>query len=100
MTPREKTLANIREIVAPHGVSVGEVLSRSRTPHIVAARRAVAIHYRNAGRSFPEIGRIIGRDHTSVMNLVYGKSWKYMSRREDGLPQECMSNRGAVECCA
>lgn len=94
MTPREKTLLNIREIVDPLGVSVGEVLGRCRTPHVVAARRAVAIHYRNAGRSFPEIGRIIGRDHTSVMNLVYGKSWKYQSRREDGFSKEYMSKQG------
>lgn len=58
-----------------HYVSVDDVLGRARTPHAVAARRQVAVALRGDPyrRSYSEIGKLLGRDHTSIMNLTGSK---------------------------
>jgi hypothetical protein len=53
-----------------HHVSREEILGRSRLQSIVAGRRGLCRALRERGMSYPEIGSLIGRDHTSVMNLV------------------------------
>ena len=59
---------------ADHCVTREEILGRSRFQSAVAARRALARSLRALEMSYPEIGRLIDRDHTTVMALV----------REDG----------------
>src|SRR5258708_4601896 len=40
---------------------------------IVDVRRRIAIKAREAGYSYPEIGRALHRHHTSIINLVSGR---------------------------
>jgi chromosomal replication initiation ATPase DnaA len=49
-------------------VTEAQLLGPSRRQEIARARHVVAWLLRQDGFSFPEIGRHIGRDHTSVMN--------------------------------
>ena len=50
-----------------HGVTRAEILGSCRRKNIVAARREVMYRAVEAGYSLGEIGRRIGRDHTSVL---------------------------------
>lgn len=95
MTPKEITNEQIDRIAVWHGVGLKDVLGKDRRPTPVAARRDVAIYFRHTGKSFPEIGRILQRDHTTVLNLVYGKGWKALSRRDDGFTKEYIAKRAA-----
>lgn len=57
-----------------------------RRQEIVAQRRAVVRElYDNYGYSFPAIGRLLNRDHSSIINLyktkVYGRSKRKRSSR-------------------
>ena len=53
-----------------HGVTVAEIKGRSRLGPVVAARQDVFLALREAGWSFPRIGRAMGRDHSTVMHGV------------------------------
>lgn len=67
---RAAVLRAIRDVSAQSGVPVGAIMGHDRRPRIVAARHLAmrVAHY--AGVSFAEIGRVMGRDHTSVMHAV------------------------------
>lgn len=47
-------------------------VSPRRTSLPVLVRRAAALTLRSEGWSYPEIGRVLGRHHTSIMSLVKG----------------------------
>jgi chromosomal replication initiation ATPase DnaA len=51
-----------------YGVGVEQVLSNSREDRVVKARQAACWLMRGFGLSFPRIGAIVGRDHTTVMH--------------------------------
>lgn len=59
-----------RMVATESAVPIEIILGRRRTRTVVAARRKLCIALRDAGLSYPEIGRCIGRDHTSVIHLV------------------------------
>lgn len=59
-----------REIAKEHGVGVVDVLSAARYRHVVRARKALMLNLRIRGYSHPEIGRLVGRDHTTVIASV------------------------------
>lgn len=69
MTPLPAPVrALIARIADVYGVTVADVLGESRTLTIARARHAVIAELRtNFGFSLPEIGRIVGRDHTTVL---------------------------------
>lgn len=52
------------------GVSVADVLGRSRSRTAVVARHAVWCAMRARGHSYPEIGRATGHDHSTVLAAV------------------------------
>jgi chromosomal replication initiation ATPase DnaA len=54
-------------IASAHGVSMGEVLGRSRLHHIVVARHAFFVALREQGWSLPRIGRLCEVHHTTVL---------------------------------
>lgn len=60
----------IDAIAAAHHVSRDEILSRSRVQSVVAGRRSLCVALRERGMSYPEIGRLVGRDHSTVMALL------------------------------
>ena len=74
MTPREISMEEIDRIAFWHGVGVRDVIGHDRRKQPAAARRDCAHYFRAKGKSYPEIGRILHRDHTTVLNLVKGKA--------------------------
>lgn len=68
MTPRAIRYA---EAIAPwHGVTPDDVFSRSRRKIVAAARGDVMYRLREDGFSTTQIGRWLGRDHTSVIHAI------------------------------
>lgn len=55
------------------GFEADDLVGRSRTGGLVRARHlAMAVARSTLGRSYPELGRAFGRDHTSVVTAVQG----------------------------
>jgi hypothetical protein len=72
---RQRKLYEFVESVAErYGVTVDMIMSRDRHSSVAAARHAVcyALRYDLPDRelSYPEIGRILDRDHSTVMSSV------------------------------
>lgn len=59
--------ALLRNAARLHGTTIGEIMGASRLKNVVAARHAVFVALRAAGWSYPAIGAVMGRDHTTVM---------------------------------
>lgn len=70
MTPREKTLADVGLIALRHGLEREDLLGRARLPRISRARHEAFYHFRRKGWSYPEIGRLFGRDHSTIIHGV------------------------------
>ena len=49
-------------------VSVDDLIGSSRSPLLVQVRRVVYYVARDFGCSYPQIGRALGQDHTTVMH--------------------------------
>lgn len=60
-----------RRIAAEAGITVEELVSKSREWRFVAPRRRFVREIRPLGFSLPEIGRLLGgRHHTTVLHLL------------------------------
>lgn len=60
-----------RLVSLKYGISVEVMLSDSRQADVVTARHAaVFLLYTHTGMSMPQIGKLIGRDHTSILNSI------------------------------
>lgn len=65
------TVAKIVDAVSEQtGIPARLILSPRRDAHIVRARQIVMFEARQAGLSYPLIGREMGRDHTTVIDGV------------------------------
>lgn len=63
--------AIIREVCLARKVRRNELFSARRRPHIVAARHEACWRLKNeTSMSLPQIGRLLGRDHTTVLHGV------------------------------
>lgn len=71
MPPRVRAI--LAESAQKHAVSVRELIGPSRSRSIVAARRAAAVALRRHDMSLTEIGRYLGRHHTTVVHLLNPK---------------------------
>lgn len=61
----------LHKILAERGVSLVDLLSERRNRYLVAVRHEVMWRLRReTSMSMPEIGRLMGRDHTSVLNGI------------------------------
>lgn len=60
------------DIARQHGVEMRELLSRTRTQHVVRARHSVWRELHSRGWAYIEIGRVFLMDHTTVMYAVRG----------------------------
>lgn len=58
----------MRDVAQETGVPVHTLCGASRSAHHVVARWEVMARARKAGWSYPQIGRQIKRDHTTVMH--------------------------------
>lgn len=57
------------QFCAETGYSPDAIRAHRRTKHVLAARRFVVLSLRAEGLSYPEIGALVHRDHTSVISL-------------------------------
>ena len=72
-TRRHSTSGTRRIIEAAaheYGLTVEDILGDSRRRQIVAARWEAARRLREAGLSYPHIGELLNRHHTTVMHAV------------------------------
>jgi len=67
---RLRFVSEVEQITAAAGVTVEQVRGRGKGRELVEVRRIVAAYLRRRGCSLPEIGRVLNRDHTSVLNLL------------------------------
>lgn len=62
--------ALITRAARDYGVEPSSILSKRRTARVAAARAIVAYLLRQQGLSLPTIGRVLDRDHTTVLSMV------------------------------
>lgn len=61
----------IREVARGFGISHDDIIGPVRSPRVCDARAcAMAVVRKATAKSFPAIGVIFGRDHTTVMHAV------------------------------
>ena len=65
MTPQARAI--IREVAATCAVTPGNIFTRCRTRAAVHARIEIAKRLRDRGYSTPQIGRVLNRDHTTIV---------------------------------
>ncbi len=61
-------LGVVVDVADAHFVTVEDLLGQRRSASIVAARRAAMAAIYLAGKSMPEVGALLGRDHTTVLS--------------------------------
>lgn len=88
MSLSPNTIAILGEgIASAHGVTLFEILSRSRRKEHVRARRELAVALFGSGWTYSHIGRAIGRHHTTVCEEVFadlGKKFVLRRSRKKG----------------
>lgn len=65
-----KTRLYVAQEAVRFGVTPEAIMSRQRSARIVDARESVMLRLRADGHSFPMIGRLMGRHHSSVISLI------------------------------
>jgi chromosomal replication initiation ATPase DnaA len=79
MNARLDVLGALQAVSRELGVPVGYLCGPSHKPDVVRARHlAIAAMRRLTGASYPELGRVFRRHHTSIMH-----SWRAIARRSD-----------------
>lgn len=66
-TPRDRTKALIRLIAEDYGLTLEDILGPDRRQRIAHPRQHVMWSLRRMGFSYPHIGQILGRDHSTVV---------------------------------
>ena len=59
----------MRQVASETGISINDLRGPRRWAEIVKARRLAAVRLREAGATYPRIGRALNRHHTTAMNL-------------------------------
>lgn len=70
MTPREQNLADIQTIAQEHKFTVDDILGKRRFKPLVKVRRKCVVMLREKGYSTTEIGRIMNRDHSTIVTSL------------------------------
>jgi len=70
MTPRERNIADIDAIAQEHCFTVDDILGKSRFKMLVRVRRKCVVMLREKGYSTTEIGRIMNRDHSTIVTSL------------------------------
>lgn len=70
MLRREANMQLIHEVAEKYGVLVSDIMSSSRFQHHVYARQEVYYLLSKSGMSSAQIGRMLDRDHTSVLHGI------------------------------
>lgn len=67
MTPRAHIWTDVETLIEPFGLTRKDIISQRRTRKMAWPRQMVFAHVRKTyGLSMPHIGRLFGRDHSTV----------------------------------
>lgn len=67
---RDRVLALATKLSDLTGINPTKILSRDRTKRVSEARAMIAFTLRNAGFGFTQIGKILDRDHSTIIYHV------------------------------
>jgi chromosomal replication initiation ATPase DnaA len=70
MTPRQLNMELIAAIAQEYDYTIEDVLGKSKLKALVAVRRKCMVMLRDKGYSTTEIGRIMKRDHSTVVHAL------------------------------
>jgi hypothetical protein len=80
MTPKQREI--VEEVSRLSGISIERILSPERTQYVVAARNQVMQRLYALNRySLSQIGRVVNRNHTTVVRAVGQVTNRKLSRR-------------------
>ncbi|WP_395652482.1 helix-turn-helix domain-containing protein [Brevundimonas sp.] len=68
--PRQINLEAITEIAEAHRLTLEDILGKSRHKYLVMVRRKCVVMLREKGYSTTEIGRIMKRDHSTIVHAL------------------------------
>jgi len=68
MTPRQANLLQVEAIAKAHCFTLEDILGPRKFKPLVAVRRKCAVMLREKGHTMTEIGRILRRDHTTIVH--------------------------------
>ncbi len=74
----------VSEVLEDNGISMAELVGRSRIPRIVDARREAAVMLLAEGFSIGRIAKILRRDHATVLYYFSDKKREKMRNRQRG----------------
>jgi chromosomal replication initiation ATPase DnaA len=64
--------ALVRSISTESGMQLADILGPNRSRRLFHVRRTIALEARERGYSFPQIGRALNRDHSTIVHAVRG----------------------------
>ena len=67
---RATTLAIAKQVSAETGVRLADIMGRSRLAYLCRIRELIWFIAHENGASLAQIGRVFGRDHTTVMSGI------------------------------
>jgi len=70
MTPRQANLLQVEAIAKAHKFTLEDILGPRRFKPLVDVRRKCAVMLREKGYSTTEIGRILNRDHSTIVTAL------------------------------
>lgn len=61
----------IQDVIEKYGISVADILGSSRQPYLIKARHeACYLIAENTNMAIAAIGRLLNKDHTTIMNAI------------------------------
>jgi len=70
MTPRGRNLAEIDAIAEQYDYTLADILGKAKQRTLVKVRRKCVVMLRGKGYSTTEIGRIMQRDHSTIVHAL------------------------------
>lgn len=93
MSPRDRTMAILREIANRHDVGLAELLGPTRYGELGHPRRVAWRFLRRRGFSTTQLGQLFGRDHTTI---IYGMRARHVRENWASRPRspQAVDRRG------
>lgn len=70
MTPNEKSMEEIAQIAYKYGYTAQDIIGKRKFKRLVMVRRECAVMLRAKGYSTTQIGRIMNRDHSTIVHSL------------------------------
>jgi chromosomal replication initiation ATPase DnaA len=70
MTPKQVNIMEMNAIAKKYGYTAEDIIGKSRQKKLVEVRRKCVVMLRERGYSTTEIGRIMNRDHSTIVHSL------------------------------